>query len=58
MKKQEANNRRKGYAHSKTVELHRGQLTGRALLIADSASTLDLPNTISVLSAELGPERF
>jgi 2-oxoglutarate ferredoxin oxidoreductase subunit alpha len=42
--------------NSETVELHRGQLTGQALLIADSAFAPDLPGTISVPFADLGPE--
>jgi 2-oxoglutarate ferredoxin oxidoreductase subunit alpha len=44
--------------NAETVELHRGQLTERALLIADSAFAPDLPGTISVPFAELGPERL
>ena len=44
--------------NAETVAMHRGQLTGRALLIADSAFAPDLPGTISVPFAELGPERL
>ncbi len=44
--------------NAETVELHRGQLTGQARLIADSAFAPDLPGTISVPFAELGPERL
>ncbi len=44
--------------NAETVELHRGQLTGQALLIADSAFAPDLPGTIAVPFAELGPERL
>jgi len=44
--------------NAETVELHRGQLTDRALLIADSAFAPDLPGTISVPFAEFGPERL
>ncbi|MFA6497754.1 MAG: 2-oxoacid:acceptor oxidoreductase subunit alpha [Desulfurivibrionaceae bacterium] len=44
--------------NAETVALHRGQLTGRALLIADSAFAPELPGTISVPFAELGPERL
>lgn len=44
--------------NAETMELHRGQLTGQALLIADSAFAPDLPGTIPVPFAELGPERL
>ena len=44
--------------NAETVALHRGQLTSQALLIADSAFVPDLPGTISVPFAELGPERL
>jgi 2-oxoglutarate ferredoxin oxidoreductase subunit alpha len=42
--------------NAETVALHRGQLTGQALLIADSAFAPDQPGTIAVPFAELGPE--
>ena len=44
--------------NAESVALHRGQLTGQALLIADSAFAPDLPGTIPVPFAELGPERL
>lgn len=44
--------------NAETVELHRGQLTGQALLIADSAFAPGWPGTIAVPFAELGPERL
>ncbi len=44
--------------NAETVQLHRGQLTEQALLIADSAFAPDLPGTISVPFAELGPEHL
>ncbi|MCX5865016.1 MAG: 2-oxoacid:acceptor oxidoreductase subunit alpha [Deltaproteobacteria bacterium] len=44
--------------NAETVALHRGQLTSQALLIADSAFAPDLPGTIAVPFAELGPERL
>ncbi|MBU4034142.1 MAG: 2-oxoacid:acceptor oxidoreductase family protein, partial [Proteobacteria bacterium] len=44
--------------NAETVELHRGQLNDQALLIADSAFAPDLPGTISVPFAELGPEHL
>ena len=44
--------------NAETVALHRGQLTGQALLIADSAFAPELPGTIAVPFAELGPERL
>jgi 2-oxoglutarate ferredoxin oxidoreductase subunit alpha len=44
--------------NAETVELHRGQLTDQALLIADSAFAPALPGTISVPFAELAPERL
>lgn len=44
--------------NAETVALHRGQLTGGALLIADSAFAPKLPGTIAVPFAELGPERL
>lgn len=44
--------------NAETVALHRGQLTGRPLLIADAAFAPDLPGTVPVPFAELGPERL
>jgi 2-oxoglutarate ferredoxin oxidoreductase subunit alpha len=44
--------------NAETVALHRGQLTGGALLIADSAFAPDQPGAIAVPFAELGPERL
>lgn len=44
--------------NAETVELHRGQLSERALLIADPAFAPDVPGTISVPFAELGPEHL
>ena len=44
--------------NAETVALHRDQLTGQALLIADAAFAPDLPGTISVPFAELCPERL
>ncbi|MHB8149571.1 MAG: 2-oxoacid:acceptor oxidoreductase subunit alpha [Desulfobulbia bacterium] len=44
--------------NAETVALHRGQLTGRALLIADVAFAPDLPGVIAVPFAELGPEQL
>ncbi|MFA7382298.1 MAG: 2-oxoacid:acceptor oxidoreductase subunit alpha [Desulfurivibrionaceae bacterium] len=42
--------------NAETVALHREQLTGQALLIGDAAFAPDLPGTIAVPFAELGPE--
>jgi len=44
--------------NAETVELHRGQLTGQSLVIADSAFAPGLEGTISVSFAELGPEHL
>ncbi|TBV80119.1 MAG: 2-oxoacid:acceptor oxidoreductase subunit alpha [Desulfobulbaceae bacterium] len=44
--------------NSETVALHRDQLTSRAVIVADTAISSDLPGTISVPFAEFGPERF
>ena len=44
--------------NAETVALHRGQLTDRALLVADSAFAPELPGAIAVPFAELGPERL
>ncbi|MGV1098612.1 2-oxoacid:acceptor oxidoreductase subunit alpha [Thiovibrio sp. JS02] len=44
--------------NAETVELHRGRRSERALLIADSAFAPELPGTVSVPFAELGPERL
>jgi len=44
--------------NAETVELHRDQLTGQALVIADSAFAPNLEGTISVPFAELGPEHL
>ena len=44
--------------NAETVELHRGQLAGQALLIADASFAPDLPGVIAVPFAELGPEQL
>ncbi|MFH7321274.1 2-oxoacid:acceptor oxidoreductase subunit alpha [Desulfurivibrio sp. D14AmB] len=44
--------------NAETVELHRGQLTDRALLIVDAAHAPKLPGVIPVPFAELGPEKL
>lgn len=44
--------------NAETVELHREQLTEGALLIVDAAFAPELPGTIAVPFAELGPEKL
>ncbi len=44
--------------NAETVELHRGQLTDRALLIADATLTPEMPGAIPVPFADLGPEKL
>ncbi|MDF1614385.1 2-oxoacid:acceptor oxidoreductase subunit alpha [Desulfurivibrio dismutans] len=44
--------------NAETVELHRPQLTKRALIIADAAFAPELPGAIAVPFGELGPEKL
>jgi len=44
--------------NAETVDLHRDQLTGRALLVADRSYAPAVPGAVAVPFAELGPERL
>lgn len=44
--------------NAETVDLHREQLTGRALLVADRSFAPAMPGTMAVPFAELGPEQL
>lgn len=44
--------------NAESVELHREQLTERALLVADAATAPDQAGTVAVPFAELGPEQL